>query len=219
MRSGFIQLIIVLLLLITIFCIGFLYVKNQNFQEKLVSQNATIDQLKEQIDVLRGYRKTSHEPSPLPTDRDFRLKSKPKLELTKNWKVYKNTDFGFEVKVPSSWDVPYIGGDFFPQGNLKIFTAEEKSRGVSKASFGIGNPIKTTDDINAWYGNDLTNETINGMEFQTKFVESEECGTAYYIKRGDYIFVFALTTFCDKGAVEQYDQILVNIINTLKFTN
>lgn len=227
MRSGFVQVITLLLLVGLVLTTGFLFIKNQNYKRELASQNSEIDQLKEQIDALRGYRADSREPSPLSAaDLDFSLKSEPDLSLTANWEIYRNTDFGFEVKTPPSWDIPYTGGDLFPQGNLKIFQAEKSTE---KATFAIGNPIKTTDDVLTWYKktypwitnaeDDLTSKTINGQEFQAKYGSSRLCATYYFTKKGGYVFEFFLSTWCNKEAVDQYDQTLVNVINTLKFTN
>ena len=226
MRSGFIQPLFVLLLLALIVSTCFLYAKNKSYKYKLSLQNTTIEQMREQVDALRGYREVEKPiPSPIPSDADFKLKSKPNLALTKNWKTYKNSDFGLEVKYPQDW-ITQTGGQLFPQGNLAVFTAKNSTE---EAAFGIANPIKTSYDVKTWYKDiyklqtiapePLLDELVNGMTFQKKFVYGRLCITSYFVKKGDYIFEFLLSTWCQKEDVDKYDQTLVNIINTLKFTN
>ena len=211
MRRVFISFAIVVFTLVLTLALGLVF-----YNKAITKPNST-----QPVEV------TSISPSPVasPGYTDFKLNSSPNLSLAKSWKTYNNSEFGLELKYPQEWQI-IESGDVFPQGNLAIFAANKSTR---EASFGIANPIKTSSDVKAWYKDiyklqttppePLSDELVNGMTYQKTFVYGEVCNTSYFLKRGDYIFEFLLSTWCQKEDVDKYDQTLVNIINTLKFTN
>ncbi len=158
----------------------------------------------------------SYTPAP-PDLSEFELKSTPNLELTKEWKTYKNSEFDFEIKYPPSWKVFNNGQDY-----LVVFSMGDNE----KAWVEIKHPIKSSKNVEDWFeeGKNVTpkeilsTEVINDSVFKKRFGCSRICETEYFIKKGDYILSFAFRTHYYKETKDEVEQTLVNMKHTLKFT-
>lgn len=158
--------------------------------------------------------------------------SLPTPDPTVDWEIYKNEEYGFEIKYPGDWSVNQ-DSQVFKEGKdifaIWIWGATQKkdTELYDGASFTIGIPIKTEKNVKTWVKeyypekningepNIFSQEVINGQMFQKVFTCGLGCFTYYNIKKGDYIY--RLMVSVGGPDEEQYKQIINQILSAFRF--
>ena len=157
---------------------------------------------------------------------EHELSARPSFSQTNDWKIYKSLNYNFELKYPLDWHESDSYSQMSPQGNLVVLENAERN---SSALFIVASPIKTSKDVLDWYlgyykyvenpPSPPKEIMINGLKFYKEMNSGEACNTQYSVKNGEYLFRFTASTWCHEETVRKYEQILVNIINTVNFNN
>ncbi len=164
--------------------------------------------------------------TPTQTETPISLKPIPKsptpiVDKTENWKTYTNTDYGFEIKIPSDWTVE--SGNSKGGGGLTFYSQASRIKNLAKieecknkSNSGFVPCVLAIEDMHfagANYSFDHLNnkqETINGVEWTA--IGGTYEGLAYQTKQGKSLFYFSVV-----GYPENKEK-LAKILSTFKFT-
>ena len=141
------------------------------------------------------------------------------IDPTANWKTYTNTQYGFEVKIPTDWTVDGSSS----ANELFFYSSISKKENDARASRCKDPAVRENEALecsqrnidmyftNTTYGNNGNKkEVINGVTWTV--LEGENSGWQYEAKQNGKSYHFALTYLPEnKGR-------LVEFLSTFKFT-
>lgn len=174
--------------------------------------------------------------APLPKDytdseKKLKIQKTPILEQTTSWKIYKNDKYGLQIKYPPDW-VTKENFKTFENGDLIVFLdnthpQRANTEYYNTGIFAIGIPLKTDKDTTSWVKDyyqdrdsriELSEQLINGLNYQRIFICGLGCFNYYHTKVGNLLYSFSLTYFGPDEILPEYEQKLINMLYTVKFT-
>jgi len=138
-------------------------------------------------------------------------------DATANWKIYTNTQYGFEMKIPQN--LTATNGSSDPKNtDLVFFNSPETTALIGTIPGPVYDiaffPAKTAvpKGLEGEMYNDLGKKVINGMDF-TYYVGIAQCNVySYEIPHNSLFYTFSTCDANKKATLEQ-------MLSTLKFTN
>ncbi len=124
----------------------------------------------------------------------------PKIETPKNetayWKIYKNKEYGFEIKYPKDWEVN-IEKDTTPQNDISIFFNKETTSGNLRLSLSVNKYA----EIDTFRPPTKTEEIIVGGIKTTSYT--------YIFNDSDFLVIYG---FCVDKNFKEVSPILHNCV-------
>jgi len=182
-------------------------------------------------------RNTQPISTPLPkglaeSEKKLKIQKTAHLEQTTSWKIYKDNKYGIQVKYPPNWVVENKFSRTFENGDVVTFLdntypQQANSEYYNTAIFTVGTPIKTVLNVTSWvkdyYSNqdsrrEISEETINSVNYRKVFICGLGCFNYYHTKIGDFLYSFSLTYSGPDKVLPDYEQKLINMLYTVKIT-